>query len=177
MKQKVHDYKNLREDSEISLLNKIKQKIDDKDAVRNFLAYLLETYPEVNDEGIAALENEDKKVLENLTASAWDLFFEWFEEKYPHINKISVHERNYYLDMYRVEMWEDNFLNDPKRYYPTNFNKWLSPRYTYTTVRVRWKTWKWYLIDKNVDWDWFFEEEKTFWETEIPVKHKAPFSK
>ena len=135
----------------------IAQAIRKKENIENFLAYLFAMFPEVpNQKAILPLENQDKKDLEYLSESVWNLFFKWVEWKYPNINKISNHERESLLEIYREEIGETDW-ND-ERYRIQYFNSWLSVRYKPTALQIRWKVVRWYSIDKDVSWDWEFPD-------------------
>jgi len=143
----------------------IAEIIKDKKNVEDFLAWLLWKFPEVKDKkNILPLENEDKKDLEFLSESVWNLFFKWFENKYPYINKVTNQERVILLDTYRLEIWEDEYTDD--RYRIQYFNRNLSIKYKLASFNTNWKTKRWYVINKKVEWDWFFEE----WKFSIPDK-------
>lgn len=145
---------------------KIAKAIKDKQNVENFLAWLLKKFPDIREKNnIVPLENEDKRDLEFLSESVWNLFFKWVEEKYPNINKITNHERNYLLDKYQVEMWEESSYYDD-RYKIQYFNSNLSLRYKVTSIKKDGRTERWYRIEKSVEWDgyfpdWFFETDTT----------------
>lgn len=126
------------------------------DYIKDFLAYLFYKYPEVaKAKNIQPLDNQDKKDLEYLSESVWNLFFKWFERKYPNINKITNDERKYLLTLYQIENEEDEW---DERYKVQYFNANLSIRYRVCVIR-KWNISKrWYKIDKEVDWDGFFPE-------------------
>ncbi len=133
---------------------KIAKAIENKEIVSNFLAFLQKNYWDVK--SISALDNEDKRNLENISESVWNLFFERIEEKYPNINKITNHERDYLLDEYRIVISENEY-ND-ERYYIRHLNAWLSMKYKICRILIRWKQERGYYIDKEVAWDWSFPE-------------------
>jgi len=138
---------------------KIARAIEDPKNVENFLAWLLEKFPDIEKkENILPLDNEDKKDLEYLSESVWNLFFKWVENKYPEINKITNHERNYLLDMYKMDVWDQDYHDD--RYKIQYFNSNLSVRYKITSLKINGKTERGYRIDKKVNWCWHFPEWK-----------------
>lgn len=143
----------------------IAKTISDKKNVEDFLAFLFEKFPEITTSTkIDVLNNQDKRDLEFACESVWNLFFKWFEEKYPHINKITNHERDILLDNYRTEIWELDYRDE--RYTINYFNSWLSHKYQILNWVIRWKKIRWYKIDKKVEWtgefeEWYFEVEKT----------------
>lgn len=134
---------------------KIENAIKNKTNVESFLAYLFEKYPEVPFlENISALENDDKIRLTIESESAWNLFFTWFNEKFPDVNKITSEERLFLLNEYREYIW-DNDYNDP-RYKTHNFNSWLDSSIQIKVFKKNWKTVNGYFIEwKKIKWDWF----------------------
>ena len=76
--------------------------------IREYIAWLYETYPEVPDmTTFSALKNEEKEALENNCEETSNLFFEWFEMKYPSIVRITNKEKNKLLMKYCLEEGED----------------------------------------------------------------------
>ena len=151
---------------------KIAKTINDPKNISNFMAWLLQEFPDIKEnKNILPLENEDKRDLEFLSESVWNLFFKWLEEKYPDINKLTNFERDYLVDMYRTDIKEDQF-ND-NRYMIQYFNANLSMRYKVTNIKIRGKTQRWYKIDKKVNWSGCFED----WKFEVPTEPevKPPF--
>lgn len=153
----------------------IRKALDSKQNIENFLAWLLEKFPNIHQkENILPLDNEDKRDLEDLSESFSNSFFKWFEEKYPNISFVTVHERNILLDTYSIVMWDKNTHTDD-RYKIQYFNSGLSIRYKITSLRINWKTERGYLIDKKVTWcghfsEWYIVDEKQEKIKKIPVK-------
>jgi len=148
------------ESIDLARWRKIARAIEKKENIENLLAWLLDKFPEIKTkENILPLDNEDKRDLEYLSESVWNLFFKWVEEKYPDINKITNHERNYLLDMYQIDMGEKDAYYDD-RYKIQYFNSNLSVRYKITSLKINWKTERWYRIEKSVKWCWHFPEWK-----------------
>lgn len=126
-----------------------KETLTDKKVIKQYVARLYETYPEIPYLTIFnALDNAEKNQLEDACWSSADLFFERFEDKYPHIYKITNIERKYLLDLYCTEIWEDTF---DIKYRQSNFDLWLGHRYEKKKVRIRGKVIGWYYINKNDD--------------------------
>lgn len=134
----------------------IAKAVSNKEVVSDFLAYLDEVFWK-NPKWIQALDNEDKKLLEKAGQSAGDSFFEWFEDKYPNIKKITIKEKEYFLSIYRSEIGS-NYTED-RLYSPRSFNHSLWVKYIYKTVNIRNSSCKWYYIDKDVEGDGFFDKE------------------
>jgi len=142
--------------------------LKDKKIIKQFIAWLYDTYPDVpRMNSFLALENAEKRMLEQNTESAANLFFEWFEKKFPNIRKLTVKEKNMLLTLYAKETGED--IYDAK-YKQSNFDLWLSHKYEKKTIKIRWKTSRWYYIhktDTQKDYipesaTWYFKE----WEVE-----------
>lgn len=139
-----------------------------KTIIKEYVARLYETYPEVPSmTTFHALDNAEKKNLEDSCEWAANLFFERLENKYPHVYKISNPQVRYLLDQYCVEIWEDSF---DAKYKQSNFDLWLSHRYEKKTLKINWKSTRWYFINKNED-QLFHMPEGTNWcfqEWELP---------
>lgn len=119
----------------------------DKQIIREYVAWLYDTFPEVVEmTNFPALENKEKRDLENSCEWVANLFFEWFENKYPSIEKITNKEKNMLLELYCDESWED--VRDA-RYKQSNFDLWLSHRYEKKMLKINWKTNRGYLINKT----------------------------
>jgi len=137
-------------------------------AIKQYIAWLYETYPDIPyTTKFEALDNAEKKQLEDACWSSADLFFEWFENKYPHIIKITNVERKYLLDLYCTEIGEDAF---DTKYKQSNFDLWLGHRYEKKAIKIRWKTSRGYYINKNDDQLLNMPEGTNweFWEKELP---------
>ena len=136
---------------------KIAEAIKKKENVENFIAWLLQEFPDIkNKKNILPLENEDKRDLENLSESVWNLFFKWFEEEYPNINVLRNDERNDLIAIYRFWYEKDDDINDD-RYKIQYFNAWLSMRYKTTSKKIEWKVERCTTIKKDVEWKWYFD--------------------
>jgi len=130
---------------------------ENEQVIREYVAWLYETYPEIPKmTTFKALDNKEKRELENNCEEVGNIFFEWFETNYPNIIKISNPEKNKLLRMYCQEMWEDH---DDKKFNQSNFDLWLSHKYEKKVIKLRWKSPRWYFINKNK-----FELEKIEWE-------------
>jgi len=146
----------------------IAQTIKENYNIENFLSYLFKKFPKINQEKwIIPLDNEDKKDLEFLSETVWNLFFKRIEKAYPNINKITNKERELLLEIYRDEIWENEFNDD--RYKIQFFNSWLSMRYKPTVIHINWKSVRWYLINKEIKWEWYFPEN-FFWTPKKKIK-------
>ncbi|MBT3853101.1 hypothetical protein HOF65_03820 [bacterium] len=76
----------------------------DRQVIREYVNWLYMTYPEVPDmETFPALDNEEKQNLEEVCEGAANQFFEWLEQKYPQITRISTPQRNILLNLYCAE--------------------------------------------------------------------------
>lgn len=131
----------------------IEKIVNNKEKVSNFLSYLQNKYKNnLKEWDIQPLDNEEKKILEYNCESQSNLFFKWFEAKYPHINKISNEQLRQLIDMYCIQNWENEFDEWFKK---NNFNNWLSTRYKNNVFTFNWVSYRWYMINKKVDWQWF----------------------
>jgi len=121
----------------------------DKKIIQQYVSWLYHEFPDVPYmKSFDALDNAEKKQLEDSCEGSANLFFEWFENKYPHIYKITNIERKYLLEMYCTEIGEDSF---DVKYKQSNFDLWLSHRYEKKRMRIRGKVERGYWINKNND--------------------------
>lgn len=119
----------------------------DKKVLKQYVNRLYETYPDVpNLTYMSALDNAEKRNLEEACEWVANQFFEWLEKSYPHITRITNIEKNMLLTKYMTEIWEDSF---DQRYKQKNFDLWLSHRYEKKAVKVRGKMARWYYINKT----------------------------
>lgn len=139
----------------------INKTISDVDNVKNFLAWLLEQFPEVkNMSYIEALDNEDKSLLTDQSESFVDKFFSWLDENFPEINRITTRERNILLEIFRNDIWEDGYEFN-KKYSPEYFNNNLPHYVEAKKVSIRWKTVQGYeIIKKDNQKPVYFETDK-----------------
>ena len=125
-----------------------KTTFKDREIMLEYVAWLYATFPDVPKmTSFPALENEDKRMLEDTTEWVWNLFFEWVELKYPHIWKISNGQKKILLEAYRSET-DDEEYGDPK-YKTKNFDNSLSHKYEKKSVKIDWITTRWYFIRKT----------------------------
>lgn len=67
----------------------------------DFLAYLMKEYSYVSElSWIRALENDEKKHLEDMSASEAEEFFEWFRKIRPHVTFITTKQKEYLVNVY-----------------------------------------------------------------------------
>ena len=119
----------------------------DKKIIQQYVARLYDTYPDVpNMKSFTALDNDEKKQLEESCEGAANQFFERIERKYPHVYKMSNLQKNYFLDRYVTDIGESTF--DPK-YKQANFDLWLSHRYEKKAIKINGNTVRWYYINKT----------------------------
>ena len=140
----------------------INNSINNEDNIKNYLAWLYKTFPEIEfSKSYTALDNEDKRLLVEASEPVTEKFFIWFQEKFPKINKLTNKERDTLIDYYRMEIWEEWFWFE-KKYTVTYFNSNLPHHVFYKKASIRWKTYNSYIINKNIpDWEkWYFLTEK-----------------
>ena len=136
----------------------------DKEIIKGYIGWLYETFPDIPKANtLVALENSEKKNLEMNCEGAWNLFFNWVEQHYPHILKITNLEKNKLLRMYCEENWED--INDA-RFQQKNFDNWLSHRYEKKNISIRWRTSFGYQIMKT-DYEKIESIDNTFKKNEV----------
>lgn len=99
---------------------------ENKQVIKQYVSWLYETYPEVPGyTTMLALENDEKKMVEDQCEWVGNLFFEWFEEEYPTIYKVSNKQFKVLLDMYKnIEAIDYN----DKRFTQKNLDFSLSHR-------------------------------------------------
>lgn len=121
--------------------------IPNKTLIKQYVSWLYDTYPEVIEmKSLPALENKEKEMLEDNCSSVADQFFERLEEKYPYVYKITNVEKNYLLDKYCTEMWENSY---DAKFKQSNFDLWLWHRYEKKALKIDGKTTRWYFINKT----------------------------
>lgn len=119
----------------------------DKKIIQQYVAWLYETYPEVPAMKIfPALDNAEKKMLEEQCEWVGNQVLEWFEKKYPHVWKLSAKQMKEIIEMYKLDEWIE--FND-KRYSIKNLNMSLSHRYEHKAVNIDWETRRGYFIIKT----------------------------
>lgn len=138
--------------------------IKNPEIMSDFLAWLYQEYPEVPKmTRFHPIENDSKKLLEDISKSSTHKFFEWLQEKYPNILRISNREKDVLVEEYRIEMQEEWFDYEYK-YNKRYFNNDL-PRYVKTKkIRVRDKSVNWYEIK------WWWTPENCFQDDKIENK-------
>lgn len=118
-------------------------------AIEEYVAWLYENFSEVTEmTSYPALDNDEKKNLEESCESAANQFFEWFETKYPYIYKLSVKQKNILLTQYCSETWEDEY---DAKFKQKNFDLGLSHRYEKKRIRFNKSNTIWYFIHKSSD--------------------------
>ena len=83
----------------------INDVIEDKAIVSNYLAWLMKTYSDVEKYTfLEALDNKDKRELEEFTQSEVNDFWDWVEENYPQFRgKKTVNEVKQLITMFCIE--------------------------------------------------------------------------
>lgn len=126
--------------SKLSCWKEINESIRNKDKVSDFLAWLHYKYPEVLEyKELNALDNKDKKDLEERNQNEVNQFWEWLKENHPEVKwKIRVINLYEYLDTFCVdngiEFWQF------KKYFWINskYSKWniRFPEWVYSGVNI-----------------------------------------
>lgn len=128
-----------------------------EDAINNhsqdFLAYILDNYGWKK--FIEALSNKEKSDLEYLSESYSTRFFNWLQDRYPDINRLTNYERNILIVEYDTENGDWNDFRDTVFY--RNFNNWLPLNVEVASFIINKKTHRWYVLKKQ--WRGFTDEE------------------
>lgn len=125
-----------------------RETFPNREIIEEYIAWLYETFPDTPEKKMmVALDNEDKRNLVNRTEGVGNLFFEWFELKYPNIWRINGGQMKLCLEAYRHEN-HDNEHNDA-RYKIANFEKSFSHKYEKKPVKIWGKAVRWYFIKKT----------------------------
>ena len=118
--------------SECKLQNgkSINISVRDKETVANYLAWLLETYPDVSDYiSLEALDNEDKKELEERSLHEANQFWEWLEWNFPDYHwKKKASDIDAMIWMFCNDSWTDE--RDFKKYF------WSNSKYPKKRIRL-----------------------------------------
>lgn len=115
--------------------------------ILEYISRLYHNYPDVSSmTHFPALQNATKTALEQNCESSSNLFFQWVEQMFPRIQKITNLEKNKLLIIYCKKEWEDE--NDIK-FKQKNFDLWLSHKYEKKMVKIRGKNTRWYYIHKT----------------------------
>ncbi len=131
--------------SRLKTWKEINKTIRDIQKVSNYLAWLIKTYPEVYEyKKIDALDNEDKKELEERSQSEANQFWEWFEENFPNCpNKLSKYEIEQHIALFCEE--QDISLKDFMKYF------WHNSKYPKKKIRIWKKTCYGVQLDRTVE--------------------------
>jgi len=116
------------------LVNKV---IRDKTKVQNYLAWLYKTFPEVLEyKKLDALDNQDKRDLEDRSQNSANDFWEWLEDTYPEYTwKKTIKEINTMINEFCLnnDLIEQDFI----KYF------WKNSRYLKKKIRIGDKTFYW----------------------------------
>lgn len=113
--------------------SQINESVKDIQKVSNFLAWLLQNYPEVQEwDRIEELENDEKKDLEWMSLSESWHFWEYYEEKFPlKKGKIPKWEIDEAIDTYCLH--NDLYNRSFKKFF------WKTSKYPIRRLRIDWK--------------------------------------
>jgi hypothetical protein len=126
---------------------RISETIRNKEIVGNFLAYLDRVYPETRDKKyFLALENDDKRNLEESNRSLGMQILDFIEEKYPDIRKIRKEAMDRILTEYENETKEHLWFRDT-RFYRFLLREWWG-RCERKVIDFYWKKERWYILNK-----------------------------
>jgi len=146
--------------------------LNDKNIIRQYIAWLYDTYPDVPWlTTYPVLANAEKQQLEENCEGTANLFFEWFELKFPKIWKITNKQKNTCLRKFCIENGED--YSDTK-FKQSNFDLGLSHKYEKKAMSIKGCSARGYWINKTThqqesipdESPWYFEKwelEKFIW--------------
>ncbi|OIP52051.1 hypothetical protein AUK10_04115 [Candidatus Gracilibacteria bacterium CG2_30_37_12] len=109
----------------------INKKVKDRETVRNYLAWLYYSFPEVYEyKKLPALDNQDKRELEDRSQEEANTFWEWYLEKFPDNKgkKIRHTEINDLIPTFCDESGTDQW--EFQKYF------WRNSRYQKTKMRL-----------------------------------------
>jgi hypothetical protein len=131
----------IRSESKLNNWKEVNQTIKNSVAVSNYLSRLYTTYPEVIEyKKLDALDNQDKRELEERSQNESNNFWEWLEDNYSDIKgKITKAEIEDYLHKYCFE----NNLDEKEllKYF------WNNSKYSKKKIRIWDKTYYWVEIN------------------------------
>ncbi len=127
----------IRSESKLKNWKDVNKAIKDTEIVSNYIAWLFQNYPEVLEyKKLEALDNQDKRELEERSQNEANNFWEWLEENYSNIKgKITKAEIEDYLQKYCFE----NNLDEKEtvKYF------WNNSKYPKKKIRIWDKTYYW----------------------------------
>ena len=135
----------MRSVSKLTKWKEINNTIKDKEKVANYLAWLIEEYPEVfKYEKLEALDNEDKRELEERSQSEANQFWEWLEDNFPSIwDKLTKHEVENHVSLYCDE--HELEYRELMKYF------WHNSKYPKKKIRIWKKTYYWVEFDRTIE--------------------------
>ena len=146
----------IRSESQLTNWEAINKAIRNNSKVADYLSWLYERYPEVlNYKNLEALDNQDKRDLEDRSQNESNNFWEWLEANNPEFYwKQKVETINIYINDYcnQNEIEEKEF----KKYF------WNTSKYNKKKIRVWNKTFYWVEISKPI-WVTIKDVEEIFW--------------
>lgn len=135
----------IKSDTALDNGKQINDTIKNKEIVADYLAWLHIEFPEVLKlKSLKALDNQDKRELEDRSESEVSEFWDWLEENYPDMSgKKSIHDIMGYLSIF----CDDNALdfNSVKKYF------WNHSKYPKKKLRVKNNTFYGVIIPEKND--------------------------
>ena len=124
----------IRSDTPLTNGKEINETIKDKMIVWNYLKWIMETYPDVkNLKKFEALDNQDKRDLENFCQAEANQFWEWLGDNYPDFyGRKRIQEINNFIDTYCLE--NDVNIYELKKFF------WNHSKYPRTKMRIEWRS-------------------------------------
>lgn len=131
----------IKSNSALENWKEINEAVRDKEIVSNYLAWLYENFPEVLEyRNLIALDNEDKRDLEERSQSEANQFWEWLKDNFPeYTGKKRKTEIESMINMFCIENWveEKEFL----KYF------WSHSKYPKKKIRIWADTYYWVIIE------------------------------
>ena len=133
----------IKSNSSLTNWKEINKSIRRVETVKSYLSWLYKTYPEVlSYNNLEALDNEDKKELEERSQNEANQFWEWLEDNFPDYTgkrkKIDIEDM---VNMFCIDNWteEKEFL----KYF------WNNSKYPKKKIRIWDDTYYWVDIPRN----------------------------
>lgn len=133
----------IKSDTSLSNWKEINDTVKNKKIVSNYLAWLFQNFPEIlSYNNLNALDNEDKRDLEERSQSEANQFWEWLEDNFPdYTGKKRKTDIEDMINMFCIENWVDE--KEFKKYF------WSHSKYPKKKIRIWKDTYYWVDIIKN----------------------------
>jgi len=133
----------IKSNSSLTNWKEINESIKNTKIVKDYIAWLYENYPEVlSYNNLKALDNEDKRDLEERSLNEANQFWEWLSDNFPDYTwKRRKTEIDWMINMFCIENW----------YEEKEFSKyfWNNSKYPKKKIRIWDDTYYWVNIPNN----------------------------